>query len=206
MGNGSNESEWDLMKIARKLVKVIARGLTWGKGERKPGKMCVEAAVCYAMGLPHSDDPPCVHPSVRGDKIGLNDMEWSSNKARAEGLREVAIAQLGSNSISTKKYREEFTKAMRQRFKETLAKEDVATRREFGDSLRSGDRFGALCDLICKVEDRGDTRKEIDKLLALAAQCIVDALRACKSPGVAILDQLKAEGVVPPSQFDEKAA
>jgi hypothetical protein len=205
--NESIESQWDLMKIARKLVKVLAKGLTFGLGEQKPGAMCVEAAVCYAMGLPHGDDPPCVHSWVRNDKIGLNDEDWSSNRTRAEGLREVAIAQLGSNTINNKKYQVEHAKAMRRRFKDIVAKEDKDTRRGFREYLQKGTTGGALRSLIEAVQERGATEIEIDQLLAIDAQCMVDALRACKSPGVAILDQLKAEGVVPPSQFDtEKVA
>ena len=58
--------------------------------------MCVEAAVCYAYDLPHSDKPPCVGNAVREFKIRLNDCNWSSSKARARGMRRIAIAQLGS--------------------------------------------------------------------------------------------------------------
>jgi hypothetical protein len=83
-------------EIAEKVRDVVAAGLTQGVGEPVPGKMCVEAAVCYAMGQPHGDEPACVSPAVRRLKIGLNDRAWSSNGARAEGLRRLAIAQLGS--------------------------------------------------------------------------------------------------------------
>jgi hypothetical protein len=51
------------------------------------------------MGLPHSDNPSCVHPAVRSFKIALNDSDWSSNSARAKGLRRIAVAQLGSEEI-----------------------------------------------------------------------------------------------------------
>src|SRR6267142_5094661 len=75
---------------------LLDQGLVKGLGEPKPGKMCVEAAICYALGLPHGDDPGCVAASLRKLKIGINDSAWSSNKARAEGMRRLAIAQLGS--------------------------------------------------------------------------------------------------------------
>ncbi len=84
------------IKHARKVLATVDAGLCSGKGEPTPGMMCVEAAVCYAFGLPHSDQPPCVHPAVRAFKITLNDAAWSSKKARAKGLRAIAIAQLGS--------------------------------------------------------------------------------------------------------------
>jgi hypothetical protein len=61
--------------------------------------MCIEAAVCYALDLPHSDDPPCVSPAVRAVKIALNDSEWSSKAARAKGMRRLAVAQLGTKDV-----------------------------------------------------------------------------------------------------------
>jgi hypothetical protein len=66
--------------------------------------MCVEAAVCYAMGLPHSDKPTCVGTAVRAFKIRINDARWSSDKARTEGLRRLAVAQLGSDGIDQAKF------------------------------------------------------------------------------------------------------
>jgi hypothetical protein len=83
-------------EIAAKVLQVVDAGLVKGVGVAKPGQMCVEAAVCYALGLPHGDDPECVSRAVRALKINLNDKNWSSNKARAKGLRRLAIAQLGS--------------------------------------------------------------------------------------------------------------
>jgi hypothetical protein len=61
--------------------------------------MCVEAAVCFALGLPHGDDPACVARAVRSLKICLNDKNWSSKAARAKGLRRLALAQLGSAGV-----------------------------------------------------------------------------------------------------------
>ena len=83
-------------EIAEKVLKVVDRGLTDGIGSRRPGYMCVEAAVCYALGEPHSDVPSCVHEGLRRFKIALNDLLWSTKQARAKGLRRIAIAQLGT--------------------------------------------------------------------------------------------------------------
>jgi hypothetical protein len=85
--------------LARDVLRVVDAGLVSGLGNPVPGKMCVEAAVCYAMGLPHSDQPTCVAPAVRTLKIGLNDAHWSSATTRAAGLRRLAVAQLGSENI-----------------------------------------------------------------------------------------------------------
>ena len=85
--------------MVRKLVATVDVGLSHGLGEPEPGKMCVEAAISYALGEPHSDGPSCVDPVVREAKIRLNDAPWSSNLARARGMRAVAIAQLGSKGV-----------------------------------------------------------------------------------------------------------
>ena len=82
--------------LAKKILELVDTGLCKGLGKAEPGNMCIEAAVCYAMGLPHDDKPPCVHPYVRQLKISINDCEWSSNAARAKGMRRLAIAQLGT--------------------------------------------------------------------------------------------------------------
>jgi hypothetical protein len=86
-------------EIAQKVIETVDAGLCLGAGRPEPGKMCVEAAVCFALGLPHGDQPTCVGGAVRAFKIGLNDSRWSSDKARARGLRKIAVAQLGSDTI-----------------------------------------------------------------------------------------------------------
>ena len=59
--------------VAAKVLDVVDHGLCSGKGEPIPGKMCVEAAVCFALGEPHGDSPSCVGTAVRAVKIKLND-------------------------------------------------------------------------------------------------------------------------------------
>jgi hypothetical protein len=84
------------IEIARKVLEVIDAGLVSGVGEPIPGQMCVEAAVCYALGEPHGDKPSCVAPALRALKIKLNDASWSSDEQRTKGIRRLGIAQLGS--------------------------------------------------------------------------------------------------------------
>jgi hypothetical protein len=81
-----------------KYESVLSRGLCKGLGNRN-SQMCIEAAVCYALGLPHGDAPKCVSYAVRSFKIRLNDANWSSPAARATGLRDLGIAQLGSKGV-----------------------------------------------------------------------------------------------------------
>src|SRR5262245_37323772 len=86
-------------ELAIKVRDVVDAGLSHGLGQATPGRMCVEAAVCYALGLPHGDDPHCVSEPLRRLKIRLNDSTWSSRQARANGLRRLAVAQLGSAGV-----------------------------------------------------------------------------------------------------------
>jgi hypothetical protein len=79
-------------KIAAKVLETVDAGLSKGVGVREPGSMCVEAAACYALGLPHGDDPGCVSAPLRQLKMNLNDRDWSSKEARAKGLRRLALA------------------------------------------------------------------------------------------------------------------
>jgi len=84
---------------AEKVVELLRHGLVKGLGVPEPGKLCVEAVVCLALGLPHGDDPGCVAEPLRRLKIRLNDARWSSTQARASGLRRLAVAQLGSAGV-----------------------------------------------------------------------------------------------------------
>jgi hypothetical protein len=92
------------IELVEKLIDTVSYGLSSGLGLPEPGKMCVEAAVCYAYGIPHSDNPPCVGAAVREYKIRLNDSNWSTNKARGEGMLALSIAQLNSNILDQKEF------------------------------------------------------------------------------------------------------
>jgi hypothetical protein len=81
-----------------KFDSILARGLSCGMGTQG-SQVCIEAAICETLGMKHSDNPKCVASSVRSFKIALNDKKWSSPQARAEGLRDLGIAQLGSLGV-----------------------------------------------------------------------------------------------------------
>jgi hypothetical protein len=84
-------------EAAAKVLKIVDAGLIPGGGKKAiAGQVCVEQAVCMGLGLPFSDNPSCVAPVLRSLKIKLNDGPWSSNQARARGLRRLALAQIGS--------------------------------------------------------------------------------------------------------------
>src|SRR5690242_14226039 len=84
-------------QVVPKFDAILQRGLCAGVGERD-GQMCIEAAICAALDLPHGDDPVCVHPAIRRFKIHLNDAAWSSPQARAAGLRRLGILQMGTDT------------------------------------------------------------------------------------------------------------
>ena len=80
-------------------IGCIDEGLVNDVGEPKPGFMCVEAAVCYAFKEEHGDAPKCVHSEIRDCMISLNDALPNERKStRAERLRKLAIAQLGTKN------------------------------------------------------------------------------------------------------------
>lgn len=85
------------MEQAKRVLEIVDAGLTSGLGDPIPGRMCVEAAVCFAFGEGHDDEPRCVDPRIRKIKITINDAEWwDSDIDRAKGLRKLAILQLGT--------------------------------------------------------------------------------------------------------------
>lgn len=86
------------LEDAKRILCLVNCGLTDGLGEPVPGQMCVEAAVNYGLGYGHDDQPKCVDADLRSFKIMLNDtFSWDSNESRGDGLRRLAIAQLGTN-------------------------------------------------------------------------------------------------------------
>ena len=93
-----------------KFDKILSRGLSAGLGTRN-GQMCIEAAICTALGAErHSDIPSCVSEVIRSFKIRLNDASWSSPEARAAGMRNLGLAQLGSfNVIDDREFAEILT-------------------------------------------------------------------------------------------------
>jgi hypothetical protein len=90
-------------------------GITKGLGEPVPGKMCIEALVCHVMGLPHGDEPTCVGSEVNKFKIGLNDKPWSTPFTRAKGMERLGIAQLGSDVIDQKEFKDALWLALGQK-------------------------------------------------------------------------------------------
>ena len=110
--------------------RILAKGLSKGMGDRD-SQVCIEAAICQVLQLPHGDDPGCVTNAVRSYKIALNDGPWSTPEARAKGLRDLGLAQLGSRGVVSD---EEFATRMAEHtvrvlvpalFREVFPKDEV---------------------------------------------------------------------------------
>jgi hypothetical protein len=166
-------------EVAEKVLTTVDAGLVKGVGKRVPGQMCVEAAVCYALGLPHGDDPGCVAPTLRSLKIRLNDASWSSNEARAKGLRRLALAQLGSKDVLDEK---EFARRIADY---ALRVSTPKALRSAASVIRDEKHKAALCEAANRCE------KEASREAALEARAIaraVDAYAAAAAAAAADAD------------------
>jgi hypothetical protein len=136
--------------------------------------MCVEAAVCFALGQEHGDEPECVAPAVRSFKIRLNDSKWSSNEARAKGMRRIAIAQLGTAGQIDEK---EFARVLAEL---TIQRIVPIALRAAAEMQKDGARKAALEDAANKCETDGteQSAREARKVAAGAANAAADAADA----------------------------
>jgi hypothetical protein len=200
------------LDLARRVVKAVKPGLTAGLGRPKPGEMCVEAAVCYALGLPHDDDPPCVGSAARRIKIGINDStRWTSKKARARGMLDASVAQLGSNEVNQMKVVRVYRRLVKERLT-PLVEKHISNTHTIGDGkttlreaakMRLSQQPKTLGDSLDRVVGYQVVAKDLSYMMSrqndplrILAECLVDALREVGSPGVKLLNKLKKEGVV----------
>lgn len=135
---------------ARKVLEVVDAGLSQGLGEPIPGQMCIEAAVCYALGLPHGDEPPCVAKAVREFKIILNDTNcWKTPEDRAAGLRRLAIAQLGSAGVVNNKT---FNTRLRDLMAKLILGDAIREQVALGD-VDNGESYLSIAKACDNLED-----------------------------------------------------
>lgn len=142
-----------------KFDKILSRGLCQGLGDRRgDSRMCIEAAICTVLGTPaHDDHPPCVPEQIATFKIELNDQNWSSAEARAKGLRDLGIAQLGSKGIVR-------SRSFLSRVKKAIVADPTLDHLYFGDWT---------------IVPYGRTDKDHRRVAAIAVQVLTDL----KSPG-----------------------
>ncbi len=162
-----------------KLVELLSHGLVAGLGEQKPGKMCVEAAVCCALGLPHGDNPPCVGESIRNFKIGLNDSSWSSNQTRAKGMARLAIAQLGSDELNQR----EFSRLLALRVTQKLLPDALIDYSQYckPEYVEKHKEIANDCANARTNEDVKDSLDRLDSLASLVSLVRLDRLASLVS-------------------------
>ena len=196
-------------EIATKVRDIVDAGLIDGVGVAVPGKMCVEAAVCFALGLPHGDDPGCVAPSLRRLKIRLNDSRWSSPSSRSAGLRRLAIAQLGSlNHLDEQEFRDRVVDVTIRRVVPIGLRAAARLNPKFSADLEAaavrceqeGTREAALeaksvarkayaaAAYAAAAADAAAAARTRDRVLAQYAEWIVEILIDMNAPGCAYLD------------------
>jgi hypothetical protein len=173
--------------------RILAQGLSKGLGERGD-QVCIEAAICQVLHLPHGDDPGCVAAAVRSFKITLNDAAWSSPKARAAGLHDLGLAQLGSAGVVSDA---EFAKRIAENtirvlipklFRQVFPKDEkcmaAALRCELEGSEEAASEAAARASEAAWAAARAAASNEY---LILSASLALAVLRDLNSPGVKLL-------------------
>lgn len=123
-----------------------------------------------------------VHPAARAHSISLNDASWSSPRARAEGLREYALAQLGTagldgielaKRLAIATVREILPVALR-----TIGLESEAHQCEEARDLemaRAAARAAAMAGMVVKARAEGPTEAKRADFVATAAAWMAEA-------------------------------
>ena len=191
----------DFKKFVPKFDAILAKGLSQGLGSRD-SQVCIEAAVCAALDLPHGDDPKCVSEAVRSFKIRLNDANWSSPQARAKGLRALGIAQVGSKGVVddvefAKRVAEQtirvlIPKLFRSCFKGNVKLEELADRCEKEGTEDAARAAAWAAEAAARAAAAAASAAEAaasaaawaaDEYLILSANIALSVLRELKSPG-----------------------
>lgn len=168
----------DYPAVIARFDAILSRGLSEGLGNRHQ-QMCVEAAICAALNEPHGDNPTCVELAVRTFKIALNDCDWSSPIARAKGLRDVGIGQLGSKGVVDGQV---FAKRVADRtIRElipTLIRECCADNEEAMKVARTCEHNGTVKSILPLFDILGPTHYFVARAVNSAADALVHSVHA----------------------------
>lgn len=167
--------------LVRKLLSLIDSGLEGTAGEQEQATFCVQQAISLATGDPGADDQPkhCVMPWLINLGICLNDADsWENDHSRAEGLREFAVAELGSSGLREKSFKRMFLEKFNAKWPENAL-----------DELASPDDFVAVAD--CEGE----------KGLKTLAKMVVEILQEMNSPGTEYLFMANKKAYEKPEGF-----
>lgn len=188
-------------KLAAEILRVVDKGLCSGVGKGRPGEMCVEAAICYVLeGDGGDDDPECVDENIRDFKINLNDEKgWSSNKARARGMRRAAIAQLGSAGVRCGKFDEFVTEYLHRTLTSRVLRKLVDDVQKTGKIPYFPDFDQYSFKLVSELLEYTKNKKERQEFLEIAAEACVQACIRLKTPGSKWLDLVGGKKPVVPA-------
>lgn len=82
--------------LRKRVAEAIESGLFVGSRLPRPKEPNIANAICSALGERITHEPSVVAPVDIEFAIALNDADWSSPRARAEGLLPLALAQLNT--------------------------------------------------------------------------------------------------------------
>jgi hypothetical protein len=161
--------------------RILGNGLADNLTDENSGTVCIEAAVCLLTEGRLADDPKCVTPAVAVLKINLNDDgDWFNEKERADGLRILGIAQIGSKDVITdKQFEDRLTKLLTTYAKSLkLHFDDADDKKYFFDyNLSIEDLPGTIQDIEERLTNKKvDVRTDVILL-------VVKTLLQLKSPG-----------------------
>lgn len=174
---------------AIRVLEVVDKGLTYGLGNPKPGKMCVEAAVCFAFGERHDDNPKCVDGYLVGFKIDLNDQEaWKSKLSRARGLRRLAIAQLGTaDKFDDVRFQKLVIDLVARTILPNMIRADASRKDYFQIGGEFDDFKEEAEELAAKLERRGAAACVVNAIpIRLASRNLMQELVAQRAKGLSI--------------------
>lgn len=154
--------------VSAKLREIIPQGLVSGLGKPVPGSLCVEAAICLAMGEPHGDAPTCVHDVDRTFSIRLNDAAWSSDKVRADSMLPLALAQLGTAGTDRSEWLKRVVEGTIRRVIPVALREAAKLNPAHAEQLESAAKR-------CEIEGTKNAADAAD-----AARAAADAARAAR--------------------------
>ena len=144
-------------------------------------------------GLVRGDEPTCVGAAVRRFKIRLNDSRaWPSDEARAKGLRRIAVAQLGSDTINQCEFATYVTiQTIKRIFPLVLRKQGFKKEAVVCEQATTLDEahkaaVAARTKLLAATADyaAATAKEEAHSILLLSAKIGEEALVKLSSPGV----------------------
>jgi hypothetical protein len=83
--------------LRNRVTDIVSAGLVVGLGHPIPGEMCLEAAICLALGESHGDSPSCVALPDRNYAMALQDAYPGTIAERAALFLPLGLAQLGTS-------------------------------------------------------------------------------------------------------------